>query len=185
MSTHEANRDHVVKKENTIRLRPTPMLCLDTNNLAKTWKVWKEEFQLYVDLVQADAEEKVKAKLFLYPIGERGRELCETLTSSTPAADHTLGLLINAFDEYCNPKLNETVERYRFFVRNKGPDENLDQYVTDLRVLASTFNFGEIKYTLIRDRIVCGSIFSQVRERLLRQDKLNFKSCIQVCRATE
>ncbi|KAK5866505.1 hypothetical protein PBY51_020693 [Eleginops maclovinus] len=166
-------------------LKPPPTLCLDTGNIAKAWKSWKEEFTLYMDLSMPEAAEDVRVKLFYYLIGETGRELCETLMSDVTSPRRKLSELIGKFDEHCNPKVNETVERYRFFMRNQGRDENIDTYVTDLRVLASTCNFGDIKDSLIRDRIVCGNNNSGLRERLLRKGKLTLDKCLQLCRATE
>ena len=40
--------------------------------------------------------------------------------------------LIEAFDAHSNPRLNEIVERYRFFVRNQETDEGIDECGTDL-----------------------------------------------------
>lgn len=99
--------------ENSLGLRPPPTLCLDSTNLAKSWKTWKEEFTLYMDLAL------VKLKVFSYLIGETGRELWETLISAS-SPDRTVDRLISALNGYCSPKVNETVERYRFFVRNQG-----------------------------------------------------------------
>lgn len=168
-------------------LKPPPILGLDSANLAKTWKSWKEEFTLYTDLTMPDAEETTKVKLFNYLLGERGRELLDTLSGggASTSARRTVSSMMALIDEHCNPKLNETVERYKFFVRNQGHDENIDRYVTDLRVLASTCNFGNIKDSLIRDRIVCGTNSSAMRERLLREENLTLDKCVQICRASE
>ncbi|KAI2646569.1 Retrovirus-related Pol polyprotein from transposon opus [Labeo rohita] len=68
---------------------------------------------------------------------------------------------------------------------NQFSDENIDKYVTDLRMLASMCNFGQIKDCLIRDRIVCGITSSVLRERLLIEQDLTLKKCVQICRATE
>ena len=104
-------------------LRPPPTLVLDSANLAKTWKSWKEEFLLYTDLTIPGAEETTKVKLFNYLLGERGRELLTTLESGRMTARRTVSSMIALFDEHCNPKLNETVERFKFFVRNQAQDE--------------------------------------------------------------
>lgn len=164
--------------------KPPPTLMLDSSNLAKTWKVWKEEFQLYLDLTLTEASESTKVKLFYYLVGETGRELCEMLVGSS-TDDRTIKLLLEALDQHCNPKLNETVERYRFFMRNQGTDEGFDKYVTELKMLASTCNFGDIKDSLIRDRIVCSTNSPSLRERLLREENLTLQKCVQICRATE
>lgn len=129
-------------------LKPPQQWCMDSANLSKSWKTWKEEFELYTELAMPDAEDKACLKLFYYLIGERGRELCATLTSSAAAV--TVTSLMAKLDEHCNPKVNETVERYRFFARNQALGESVDQYVTDLRTLASTCNFAQLKDSLIK-----------------------------------
>lgn len=65
-----------------------------------------------------DAEEGAKVKPFYYIIGERGRELCATLVGTQ--ARVTVSSLMDKIDEHCKPKVNETVERYRFFARNQS-----------------------------------------------------------------
>ena len=73
-----------------------------------------------------DAEEKAHVKLFYYLIGERGRELCGTLIGSE--ARVTVSMLMTKLDQHCNPKVNETVERYRFFARNQAVGESIDNH---------------------------------------------------------
>ena len=46
-------------------LKPPQTLCLDSCNLSKAWKTWREEFELYVDLAMAEADDKHKVKLKL------------------------------------------------------------------------------------------------------------------------
>ncbi|KAL6455331.1 hypothetical protein MHYP_G00362250 [Metynnis hypsauchen] len=166
-------------------LIPPSALNMDSDNLAKSWKAWKEEFTLYLELAMPEAEETTRVKLFYYLIGEKGRELCNTLRGEDTEARTTVKKMIEMLDEHCSPKVNETVETYRFFVRNQGQDESIEKYVTDLKSLASTCNFGQIKESLIRDRIVCGTNNAVLRERLLREDKLTLDKCVQLCRATE
>lgn len=166
-------------------LKTPQTLCLDSSNLAKTWKSWKDEFELYVDLTMAEAEEIQKVKLFCYLVGECGRELLDTLMGDTDKDGWKIEDIIKKFDEHCNPSMNETVERYRFFTRNQGINENIDTYVTELRLLTKTCNFGTLRDSLIRDRIVCGGNDTSMRERLLREKNLTLDTCLQLCRATE
>ncbi|XP_023815343.1 uncharacterized protein K02A2.6-like isoform X2 [Oryzias latipes] len=164
-------------------LKPPAQWSMDAANLPKAWKTWKEEFTLYTELALPDTEEKARVKLFYYLIGERGRELCGTLIGAESRV--TVSGLMVKIDEHCNPKVNETVERYRFFARNQALGENIDKYVTDLRMLASTCNFGQLRDSLIRDRIVCGTSSSSWRERLLREENLTLDKCLDICRAME
>lgn len=50
-----------------------------------------------------------------------------TLNDSTSRErGRTVSSLITLFDRHCNPKVNETVERYNIFAQNQGLDENID-----------------------------------------------------------
>ncbi|KAL7863151.1 hypothetical protein SRHO_G00121350 [Serrasalmus rhombeus] len=103
-------------------LIPPSALNMDSVNLPKSWKAWKEEFTLYLELAMPEAEETTRVKLFYYLIGEKGRELCNTLRGENTKTRTTVKKLIEMLDEHCSPKVNETVERYRFFVRNQGQE---------------------------------------------------------------
>lgn len=65
--------------------------------------------------------------------------------------------VLTAFTAFCDPKTNETMEIDNFFTRHQGQDESCDKYLTELRTLTITCNFGNITDSLIRNRIVCGT----------------------------
>lgn len=112
-------------------LKSPAMLVLDSNNLAKIWKSWKEEFTLFTDLTMPEADKGTKAKLFYSLIGERGWELLEMLSDRTSTRRSVMalfdGLVIQQWE----------LRDRSFFVRNQGLDENINKYV-DLRVLSDT-----------------------------------------------
>ncbi|CAI5660683.1 unnamed protein product [Oreochromis niloticus] len=166
-------------------LKAPPTLLLDSSNLSRTWKTWRDEFMLYVELTMDSDGEQKKVSLFSYLVGESGRELLDTLMGDTARDQWTVKDIIEKFDNHCNPVVNETVERYRFFTRNQGASETIDSYVTELKLLTKTCNFGVIRDSLIRDRIVCGLNNPSLRERLLREKNMTLDACIQHCRAAE
>ena len=73
-------------------------------------------------------EESTKVKLFLYLVGSQGREIYSTMTFGVPENERNLKQVIDAFDKHCNPKRNETVERYKFFSRFQFPVESLEKF---------------------------------------------------------
>ncbi len=162
-------------------LKPPEQLDFHSPNLQQRWKKWREETELYLDLSTDGKSEDTKVKYFKYLIGPQGREVYETLNFD----DGTLASVVDAFEKYCNPSKSETVERYKFFTRYQETCENYDKYITDLKVLASTCNFGTLNDSLIRDKIVCGITDKHLRERLLREDGLNLDKCVRLCRASE
>ena len=61
----------------------------------------------------------------------------------------------------------------------------IDNYVTTLRALAETCDFGALKDNLIRDRIVCGVRDNGIRRKLLQESELTLSKCVDICRANE
>ena len=79
--------------------------------------------ELYIDLAMAGKDEKTKIKLFLYLIGSKGRGIYETLRFTSEPDDQNLSHILEGFEAHCNPKKNETGERYKFFQRFQEPGE--------------------------------------------------------------
>ncbi|GFO40350.1 transposon ty3-i Gag-Pol polyprotein [Plakobranchus ocellatus] len=128
--------------------------------------------------------EAEKCKAVLYIIGEEGRKIHNTWTLSEEERDKVQPLL-KKFKEYCTPRNNTTLERYKFNSRVQKPDETVDQFVVDLRQMAKTCQFGVLEEDMVRDRIVVGIYSKTMKERLLRESDLTFKIALDLCRAAE
>ena len=90
------------------------------------------------------------------------------------------------FEAYCKPRRNLVVDRHRFLTRDQQPGESIDQFVTELRTLAASCEWGELKDDLICSRIVSGISSNSVRERLLRSETdLTLQKAIDICRIAE
>lgn len=126
-------------------LKALPMLVLDSSNLSRTWKTLREEFMFYVELTGDPDGEQKKVSLFSYLVGRSGRELLDTLMIDMARDQWTVKDIIKEFDDHCNPTVNETGERYRFFMRNQGGSETIDNYVTELKLLTKNLRFWSIK----------------------------------------
>ena len=96
-----------------------------------------------------------------------------------------IDIALQKLQRYCIGETNKIYERYQFNKRDQEPNESLDAYVTALRTLAKTCNFGVLENSLIRDRIVTGVRENQARKRLLQVSKLTLKECIDICRSYE
>ena len=168
------------------QLKPPGKLDFEiSSTLPQAWKRWKEEVTLYMDLAMNGREEQTKVKLLLYIIGNQGREIYETLPFECVPSERTLEDVIDAFEQHCNPKKNETVEHYKFFTRIQEATEPLEKFIVDLKILASTCSFGTLKDSLIQDRIICGIHDSKLREELLKVADLDLDKCLKACRISE
>ena len=123
----------------------------------------ERRIELYTSLSLKDEEDKAKLQLLKYLMGADGREIYSTLKIDKEEKDRGLKYVLDAFDTYCSPKRNETVERFRFTVRKQKPGETIETFITDLKTLAANWNYGEIVDSLVRDRIVCGILDAHLR----------------------
>jgi hypothetical protein len=78
----------------------------------------------------------------------------QTMYSINCAQTDIINVLFAKFDEYCEPRRNTIMERYKFNIRVQRHNETADQYVTELKLLATNCNFGSLEDELIRDRVV-------------------------------
>ena len=118
-------------------------------------------------------------------IGSDARDVYEGLEFDSEDDKKDIDIVLQKLQRYCIGETNEIHERYRFNKRDQEPNESLDAYVTALRSLAKTWNFGVLENSLIRDRIVIGVRDNQTRKKLLQVSKLTLKECIDICRSYE
>ena len=71
------------------------------------------------------------------------------------------------------------------YMHNQNEEQNIDDYVTELKLKSSHCEFGTLKESLIRDQIVAGAKDKRVPERLLREPDLTLDKAITIFRAAE
>ena len=94
-------------------------------------------------------------------------------------------VILEKMKEHCIGECNETYERYVFNPRDQESNESVDAYVTALRKLAKTCNYGSLTDSLIRDRMVVGINNDSARKKLLQTSKLTLGQCIDICRSSQ
>lgn len=167
-----------------MEFRPPAKLTLD-GNLSHAWNSFKQQFLIYMTASKKNVEEqKVQVAVFLNIIGEEAIELFNTFELSE-AQKGNLDSIMQAFEDYCCPRKNETYERFMFFNRHQRDGEPFDHYFTELKKLAKTCNFGTQTDSLIRDRIILGMKDSSLQEKLLRTENLTLADAVRQCRLLE
>ena len=96
-----------------------------------------------------------------------------------------INILFTKFEEYCKTKQNMTVERHQFNTRVQDKVEQIDRYVTDLRLSAKNCSFRNLDNELIRDRIVCDVNLDDIKQQLLRVQDLGLDKALTICREYE
>ena len=98
----------------------------------------------------------------------------------------TINELVKKFDEYCETRKNLVVERRKFFWRNQYEGEHFDQYLTELKNLASTCEFGELHDDLLTYKSVDGIQSDKIRGTLLRKGaRMTLGKAIEINRTEE
>lgn len=161
-----------------------PLFRINEGQAAGTWPKFKQNLEIFLSASGIDADEKRKCNLLLHCMGPEGVDIYNTFELKKEEVNK-YSVLIDKFDNYFLPKINVTFERHKFFTRNKKPGENFDAYVTELKSLASTCEFGKLKDSLIKDRIVCGIESDKLRKKLLVETNLNLNKCIDICKSSE
>lgn len=162
-----------------------PESLLFNENVAVSWKLWKQKFELYLLASgKTNKSDEVKIAILLNLIGDGGLHIYNTFEYEETENKNKLEVILEKFDKYCNPMKNIVYERFKFFKRNQLINESIDQFVTELKQLASTCEFKE-KDMLIRDRIVLGVRDSRIQEKLLQNSDLKLNEAIDICRSME
>ena len=157
-----------------------------SGNVSENWKKFIRDFDIFVDAADlSGVTAKRKANIFLNIVGPAALEVYHTFQWENAEDRLKYKKIVEKFEAYCSPQVNETYERHIFKGTVQGQDETIDHYVTELRVKASTCNFGALANSMIRDQLVSGVKSDQVRERLLRYPELTLEKAITAAKAAE
>lgn len=164
-------------------LPPPEPLEIHDANAADKWKKFKRAWQNYAIAIEVNKKsEQVQVATLLTVIGEEAREVFATFTWEAEDDQNKIGIVLDKFGAYCQPRKNIPFERYRFNRRAQEPGESYDQYRTALRLLSEGCEFGAITPNeMLRDRLVFGIQDDKVRERLLRETNLTLEKTDEIC----
>lgn len=150
----------------------------------------KEEFVNYVERVEQyflanDVSTARQISVFLTVIGPATYSLVKSLVSPQKPSDKTIIELTTALQNHYTPKPLTIAERFKFHKRDQQPNENIANYVVELKKLASTCVYGDFLNEALRDRFVCGLLETRMQRRLLAETDLTFSKAIKIASAME
>ena len=94
--------------------------------------------EFYLTAMMRGKAEEEKYTMFLFSIGQQGRDVFNTMTwekkrnakgNATDKVNITVRQLIKNFEDYFLPKKNLVAERREYFWKNQNDDETFDQYM--------------------------------------------------------
>ena len=128
--------------------------------MATNWKKFHRAWNNYEIAAclkeNSTVNKSLRTATLLTCIGLDALDVYERLEFANEDDKKDIDSVLQKLQRYCVGETNEIYERYQFNKRDKEPKESLDAYITALRTLAKTCNFGVLENSLIRDRIVIG-----------------------------
>lgn len=154
--------------------------------MSENWKFFKQKFQIYLTASKANSEQNLyQFALFFSIVGDRALKINNNFVFDNDEDKDNLTVVLKKFNDYFMPDKNVTYERHKFFLREQKPGEKVDSYVTELRDLSSTCDFGDLTDSLIKDRIILGIKDLSIKDRLLRTKDLMLSKALEICRTAQ
>ena len=153
----------------------------DKGNVSDRFNKWRQVIELMFTSPLALKSGAEKCSYLLLYIDQQGQDIHNTRTLTNDRKKDP-AFLLNKFKEYCEPHKNITLEHHKFFSRNQVIHEPIDAYVTDLHLLSRSCKFGDLRDSLIRDRIVGGTSSKSIRKMLIKEQDLTSNSCLELVR---
>src|SRR6266516_3134093 len=173
-----------MSSKNSIPL-PSP-LKLKSSEISSSWKRFKSQWANYELATDLSGEPKEKrTAVLLTCIGNEAYDVFQSMVFADEAHRNDIDQVIRAFDDYCIGETNITYERYILNKRVQEPNEPFDSFMTELRRLIKSCDYGMLEESIIKDRIVIGINDDSTRRKLLQLRKLDLAAAIDVCRASE
>ncbi|PIK53282.1 hypothetical protein BSL78_09810 [Apostichopus japonicus] len=151
------------------------------------WPQWKRMFSNYMLAAGTDTSSAGrKQAILLHSLGLEGQRIFYTLpdlpvVEGEDVYDRTIRVLEKRFE----PTVNVVAARYRFRKRSQLTGEPVDTYMSALRELSSTCNFGTFLDEMLRDQLVEKTNSTRIRERLLLETDLKLSKAIETARRVE
>ena len=171
---------------------PAPPPMSIKGDVVENWRDFETSWDYYTiatDLRSketTDAGKEIVAATLCTVMGPESKKIMNSLPSPTDADKKNPKRIIEELRKYFVPQRNVLYERFVFNSATQKPSETVDEYVVRLRQLANSCEFGDLKDSLIRDRIVIGTSDENGRERLLRERPVpNLDKVVESLRAAE
>ena len=162
---------------------PAPAPLSTDHDQYMNWELFRSQWGNYEIATGLDEkEDKRRVATLLSVMGKDCYRIFEHL-HITSEQRKKVGSMLSKLEEYFKPKRNVIYEHYIFHTTQQEPSETISEYVTKLRRLAASCDFGTLKEDVIRDRIETSD--EEVRPCLLRNPSLNLNTCIEMCRSSE
>ncbi|CAL8069840.1 unnamed protein product [Orchesella dallaii] len=151
----------------------------------REWPLWKKRFEHYRTLTKMEKEsEEFQCHALIYCMGEKSDDIMASFNMST-ADSKDYAKVMKKFDDHFVGKRNVVYERARFGMRCQVAGETVETFVTSLHTLSEHCDYGALKDSLVRDRIVLGVLDKKLSEKLMLMETLDLTKAVEVSKQWE
>jgi len=163
-----------------------PALRMQSSEVAVNWKRFRSQWSNYELATDLSGESKEKrTAILLSCIGSEAYDVFQSMVFEDESHRSDIDHVIRAFDDYCIGETNVTYERYVLNKRVQENNESFDAFMTEIRRLVRSCDYGQLEDSVVKDKIVIGIRDDSTRRKLLQIRKLDLAAAIDVCRASE
>ena len=163
--------------------RPTE-LSFD-GNVSENLRRFFLEFDIYVAAAHPKANGATKVNIFLNLAGIDAIERSQAFTFDDQHPRDNVDSWKQKFRELCQPMRNLIIIRHGFNSRYQKSDESFQAFLTDVRNRADMCEFGDMRDSMLRDRIVVGIHNEKTRNTLFAEPQLELARAIELCELHE
>ena len=162
---------------------PAPMEC--KGDIIGNWKFFRMQWEDYEIATQLNTKSsQIRMATLRSIMGKECLRIYQHLDNFDDVkADVQMSL--DALEKHFKPAKNVVYERYIFNTCTQGPSESVDQYMTRLRQLVSSCEYGGLEEEMLRDRLILGTKDNTVHARMFREADLTLNRAINMYRIAE
>lgn len=149
-----------------------------------------DNFNEYIERMEKILEiNKVKDDQYVsYLIGLGGGDLYKIIKSvAAPQlpTQLTYANLKTTLKGYFEPKRNVIGERFIFHRRQQKADENISDYIVEIKSLSQNCEFGTFLDEALRDKLIFGVNSTKIQRRLINEKELKFDKACEIAKMME
>eukprot|EP00914_Ancora_sagittata_P002246 GHVO01005012.1.p1 GENE.GHVO01005012.1~~GHVO01005012.1.p1 ORF type:complete len:423 (-),score=31.22 GHVO01005012.1:5-1273(-) len=156
-----------------------------SGDVASNWTIFRENYEDWA--IAAGVRHQTMEVQLATLRTVMGRE-CKNILRHLPLTDVQLASvdeIMDGLQGHFYPRTNVVHERYLFRCATQSENEQFDAYLSKLRKLSSSCQYGTLQDEMIRDNIIFGCREDSLRKKLLSEEQLTLERTIQICRSTE
>ena len=172
---YKRKSEHHKKKMAQLLSYPDKLKLYESNDASNAWKKFRQSWELFEIASETNTkDDKIRVATFLHVAGSEAVEKYNGFTWNEGQDKNKMKDVLEKFDKDCKQKCNVLLERKIFFGRKQEERETCDQYLTQLRLLASSCQFSN-KEEAIRDQFSFNIRSNRAKEKILEKAQKNYE----------